>query len=1153
MGRPGRDHAEKPLVRLLAAMGWGVHECLPSEAALAGGVCEECFRRAVRRINRDAHGNPWLTDRQLDSVWTTVSGSGWEADLRYALAGNFEVAAMLRAGLPARALPGWRAGLPETVRLVDWEDASLEGNDFRGVLRTGSGEGAADLAGPDLVLFVNGLPWVVATYEPGAHGVMGYLIDRIRNCAGSGAVQPTPAYLRFGQLLVAMDAEDARLGTVTSEPEDFATWRTVRPATDEQVCSELGCTEPRTLRPWENLVAGALRPRHLLDLVLNCVSEEQERGLPTKFIIRYPQFRAAHRVAEVLTERLRGATEAGWEADNRAGIVWHFADSERDRTMGLMVRRLRAHPLLSGHKVVVITNRAGRARELARRLSSWRESARVPASARQAAQLLAVDTPDLVVMTIQKLNAMGALAERWSGFDSALAEQGGHGLAPLLNSSHQIVVLVDDARRVSRQYVSLLAALPNAALLGFVGSPVQRAAQRAVTGLFGHYVDIYTANDAISDGVVSPLVCETPDVGTHLAEKELRRADQVGGEPSGATTTQESVRVYSRRREFLERPEVIEAKAAHMLNRWAVGAMRDGHGAQVVVASRLAAIRYRAALLKARDRLIAELDGMDPTLVYDPEFHKYATEDEKRLLELRKFRHVLGSIDVAALFSSNRYDPSEWRRWTAPWRQQANVMSFRRGIADVVRRRQPDPSWEADPHGFAPEGAHGGSRDDGVAPQVAFMVVCSRILSADSSPEGQMFFLDRRVTADELQQIMRLRKQPWPGRAGRPVVSYVDAGSAVPQALDGYDSDHLEEVLGAPETPGSLLMKDSGRASSEALWRLHGRIRGFLRARGINPSLSSEPYREDLLAELADPLVHVEFAELAREFLATLNSVMPGFESQQYQEIAGWLGVVLFLAWRRHAYDFRYLMPRSCGAIVDDLIEQRMEQARTRQGIPPTKVTAPDFLEKVMAQGDPRSRVAYLTVALQLHIGSWLGTEPMRHARFAERLEKITGRTDDGAGRIADLLISLIHDVLAVERGYLDDASELDPSMEQLVYRLLKAAVEETGQVPHLSDDAVRQATRDVVKDIARLVRPSHFLVLATVRNRARRELRQLLEARLALDWEATAPLAARLMELAVESREELLGRGEERSPRGVGHRNLALVRMSSPGDTNAP
>ncbi|MFI1334516.1 hypothetical protein ACH4U7_31320 [Streptomyces sp. NPDC020845] len=1133
-------------------MGWRTHECLPSEAALAEGVCEECFRRAVRGINHDALGNPWLTDRQLDSVWATVSGSRREADLRYALAGNFEVAGMLRASLPARPLPGWHAGLPETVRLVDWEDA-LRGNEFRGVLRAGDGGSPAAPIGPDLVLFVNGLPWVVAAYEPSARGVMGYLIDRIRNCAGSGAARPTPEYLRFGQLLVAMDSEDARLGTVTSEPEGFATWRTVRPATDEQVWSELGSTEARPLRPWETLVAGALRPRHLLDLMLNCVSEEQERGLPTKSIIRYPQFRAAHRVVEVLTERLQGATEAGREADNRAGIVWHFADSERDRTMGLVVRRLRAHPRLSGHKVVVITNRAGRAWELARCLSSWGESARVPASARPAAQLLAVDTADLVVMTIQKLNAMAVLAERWSGFDSAPADQGGYGLAPLLNSSHQIVVLVDDARRISRQYISLLAALPNAALLGFVGSPVPRAAQRAVNGVFGRYIDIYTANDAISDGVVSPLVYEASEVGTRLAEMELRKADQVGGEPFGAMSTRETMRVYTCRREFLERPEVIEAKAAHMLKRWAVGAMRDGHGAQVVVASRLAASRYCAALIKARDRLIAELDDMNPTLVYDPEFHEYATEDEKMLLELRQFRHVLKSIDVAALFSSTRYDPPEWRRWTAPWRQQANAMSFRRGIADVVRRRQPDPSWEADPHGSASEGDCGGSQDDGVAPQVAFMVVCSRILSADSSPEGQMFFLDRRVTVDELQQIMRLRKQSWPGRAGRPVVSYLDAGSAVHQLLDGYDNDHLKEVLGASESPASLLMKDSGRASSEALWRLHGRIRDFLRAHGINPSFSSEPHREDLLAVLANPLVHVEFAELVREFLTTLNSVMPGFEGEQYQEIAGWLGVILFLAWRRHAYGFRYLMPPSYGAIVDDLIEQRMEQARTRQGIPPTKVTAPDFLEKVQAHGDPRARVAYLTVALRSHIGTWLGTEPMRHARFVERLEKITGHTGDGADRITDLLISLIHDVLAVERGYLDDVSELDPSTEQLVYRLLKAAVEATGQVPYVSDDAVREATRGVVKDIARLVRPTHFLVLAATRNRARRELRQLLEARLALDWEATAPLAARLLELAVESRGEFLRHGEERSSRQAGPRGPVLVRMSSPGDTNAP
>ncbi|MEV5774527.1 type I restriction endonuclease [Streptomyces antimycoticus] len=1119
LGRPGRGGAEKPLITLLTAMGWSIHGCPPSEAAGASGLCGECFRRAVRRINLDASGNPWLTGRQLDSLWSTALGSGRETNPSHLLAGNFEAAGMLRTGLPARALPGWRPGLPETVQLVDWDDASPGDNDFRLVLRPGPDGSVALAAEPDLVLSVNGLPWVVVAYEPTAHGVMGFLIDRIRNSAGTSADQPVPEYVRFGQLLVAMDAEDARLGTVTSEPRTFAAWRTVTPATEERVWSELGCAEPRPLRPWETLVAGTLRPSHLLGLVRNCVSEEGAGVRAKKWVTRYPQLRAAYRVAEALAARLR-ALEAGLEPDNRVGAVWHFGDSERDRTMGLVARHLRAQPELAGHKIVMVTNRAERAYELAQHLSTLGEAVHMPSSVREAERLLTVDLPDIVVLTIQKVSGLAALEERDRGFVDPPFEEGRH-FFRVLNSSERIVVFVDDAQRFSPQYISLLAALPNAALLGFVGFLTPRQ-------VFGRYIDIYTARDAIADGVVAPLVCETYEAGAESAERET------GASGSGRGRSPEGL-------------DAIEAKAAHMVRRWATGAMRDGYGAQVVVASRRAADRYCSALLRARNRLIAELDDMDPTLVYDPEFDQYATDDEKRLLELRKFRHVLESMDVAAVFSGERHDPPEWRRWTSARRQQANIMSFRHGIVEVVRQRQPDPSWEADPHGSPRKSGSGGSsmrdvntpasdgdlgpHDDTTRPRVAFMVVVSRILSGARGPAGQMLFLDRRITVDELQQIMRLREQPGLGARlgaiGRPVVNYTDIRSVIVQTLDGYDPEHLEDVLGGPDSPGSLLMKESGVASGEALWRLHSRIRGFLRSHGVAWSLAAEPHREDLLAVLAEPLAHVEFTELVRDFLTTLNEVMPAFEGEQYQELAGWLGIVLYLAWQRYPRDSQYLEPRSYGAMVDDLIEQRMERVGTREVIPPAKITVPDFLNRVRMNDDPRARVAYLTVALRTHADGLRRTEPLRHARFAERLDRITARADEDFERAADHMASLVREALAFERDYVDDTSELDRWTEAPVYRLLKAAVEETGPVSYAFGDPVREAARDVARDIAEWVRPPQFVVLATTRNRVRRELRQALEERVKLDWEVTGPLAGRLLELAVESRAHFLRYGE--------------------------
>ena len=71
-------HVEKPFLAQLAALGWTVIDqgcgMIPSapEPSLRTSFREvhlpEVFRAAVRGLNLNADGTPWLTDRQLDDL-----------------------------------------------------------------------------------------------------------------------------------------------------------------------------------------------------------------------------------------------------------------------------------------------------------------------------------------------------------------------------------------------------------------------------------------------------------------------------------------------------------------------------------------------------------------------------------------------------------------------------------------------------------------------------------------------------------------------------------------------------------------------------------------------------------------------------------------------------------------------------------------------------------------------------------------------------------------------------------------------------------------------------------------------------------------------------------------------------------------------------
>ena len=72
----------------------------------------------------------------------------------------------------------------------------------------------------------------------------------------------------------------------------------------------------------------------------------------------------------------------------------------------------------------------------------------------------------------------------------------------LLNPSDDVLVMVDEAHR--SQYGDLGAlmskALPNATLIGFTGTPIEKGYGRSTTRRFGHLIDSYTIRQSVADG-----------------------------------------------------------------------------------------------------------------------------------------------------------------------------------------------------------------------------------------------------------------------------------------------------------------------------------------------------------------------------------------------------------------------------------------------------------------------------------------------------------------------------------------------------------------------------------------------------------------------------------------------------------------------------
>jgi type I restriction enzyme R subunit len=537
--RAESEEVERPLIAQLRAMGWEHLEGappgeIPRDPKASGRtsfhevILEERLRTALLRVNRNPEGEAWLDEERLNQAVAAMTRRA-EPDLVEA---NEAITGLLLEGTTVPGVPGWNGGRDRQIHYIDWNDWSsnefLAVSQFRVDRPGGSGRLYVIC---DAVLFVNGIPLVVVECKRRREDTgIAQAVDQLLGYAGrleGYAADGVPRLFYPVQLLVATQYDLARLGTITSDPEHFAEWKDVAPLPVEQVLSELG-RDGGDLSGQERLIAGVLRPAHLLDVTRHFTVFMQAGERRVKVVARYQQYRAVKK----LTARLRSGTApalGSHDFDPRGGIVWHTQGSGKSLTMTFLVRAMRSDPVLRRFKVVVVTDRIDLQDQLetVARLSG--ETVQVARTAAGMASLVAGEGPGLVFAMIQKYRKddhaqePGEANRADQAPDAGFVDDRDGGTAdfPMLNASPEILVLVDEAHRshTSMLHARLLRAMPNAARVGFTGTPIVSRGKKATRDIFGEYIDEYRLRDAEEDGAVVPILYELREPDREVGER----------------------------------------------------------------------------------------------------------------------------------------------------------------------------------------------------------------------------------------------------------------------------------------------------------------------------------------------------------------------------------------------------------------------------------------------------------------------------------------------------------------------------------------------------------------------------------------------------------------------------------------------------------
>ena len=159
------DLVEKPFCEQLKAMGWQWLEGdtdvpeLTERESFREVLLKERLAAALRKLNlRD--GQPWLDDVRIARAIRDLEQAAGHRLMEI----NQSATELLLKGTVADGLPDWQQGRPQPVRFIDFENPAnndfLVINQFKVELTSGRGHVI-----PDAVLFVNGIPLVVAEFK----------------------------------------------------------------------------------------------------------------------------------------------------------------------------------------------------------------------------------------------------------------------------------------------------------------------------------------------------------------------------------------------------------------------------------------------------------------------------------------------------------------------------------------------------------------------------------------------------------------------------------------------------------------------------------------------------------------------------------------------------------------------------------------------------------------------------------------------------------------------------------------------------------------------------------------------------------------------------------------------------------------------------
>ncbi|OYV31920.1 MAG: deoxyribonuclease HsdR [Thiomonas sp. 20-64-9] len=612
---------EQPAIGLFATLGWQTlsarEETFGADGTLGREIKGEVV--LVQRLRAALCAfNPALPPEAIDAAIDALTRDRSAMSLE---AANREVYGLLKDGILVSVPDNDHGGQKtERLRVVDWEHP--DNNDFLLVSQF-SVVGNLYTCRPDLVGFVNGLPWVVIELKKPGVPARAAFDENLTHYK-----QQIPALFWSNALLIASNGTDSRVGSLTADWERWAEWKRIERE-----------DEPRRVS-LDVMLRGTCDRTRLLDLVENFTLFSEHKAGLVKILGQNHQYLGVNNaIASMLEARKLG--------HGRGGVFWQTQGSGKSFSMVFFAQKV-LRKLAGNWTFVVVTDR--------------------------------MELDDQIAKTFK---TTGAVSEAEG--DQCHAASGAH-LRDLLRGNHRyvftliqkfqspellcdrsdVIVLTDEAHRSQYDTLALnmRAALPKAMFLAFTGTPLIAGEERTKE-VFGDYVSIYDFQQSIQDGATVPLFYEnrTPElqlINPDLNDDLYRLIEDADLDDDQQTKLEG---VLGRQYHLITRDDRLDTVAKdivrHFLGRGFVGK------AMVVSIDKATALRMYDKVRKYWSEETARVQKELGELAYRPGGGEMTPEQARRdarRAELKQRLEVLTTTDMAVIVSPGQNEIQQMQK-----------------------------------------------------------------------------------------------------------------------------------------------------------------------------------------------------------------------------------------------------------------------------------------------------------------------------------------------------------------------------------------------------------------------------------------------------------------------------------------------------------